>query len=94
MKDNFEIEIKVDNHRVAWIEVFRGQLEFIGVDPSYRGRGLSVKLVQMLFLEMKKLGIRKLTFFNNNIDFWENMKNKFPKNIRFCLNGYGVITLN
>lgn len=64
-------------------------LDTIIVPDECRGQGVGTELVQEVLKWCKTKNIKSLYFLASNEDFWESMREKFPKNIRidFNLNG-------
>lgn len=84
-----------DGKEMGWVEVDKRTktLEFIGVHSEFRGSGISLLLIDETFKWMKANKINSLSFLDNNPQFWQVVKSKFPKNIFISQTGEGKIVV-
>jgi len=75
--------IVVQDHTTGWT------LEHVIVPEEHRGNGIGTELVQEVMKWCSSKKIKRLYFYAMNEDFWNSLKDKFPKHIKvdFNLNG-------
>lgn len=56
-------------------------LDWIEVPESRQGQGLGEKILNASIYFLKTKGVKEVLFINNNLTFWNHMREKYPNNI-------------